>query len=187
VIELSGKPGDLNGQIRFTPRPGFKKAHKTLERELVYGHYCPRCMNVVQALFFTDEPVDLWPYEETNVMSTSKSEEKIGTILKIVPNRESKAGYTNYTVTPLRGAGSPAVAHDIFKYLDFVIAGRFDSAQRCEDKPLCGSRNQQVHFLTSQYGPMDLKPNAVEILLDPETGLLQMTGFPSDADLLSAG
>src|ERR1035437_5869312 len=26
-------------------------------------------------------------------------------MLKIVPNGESKAGYTNYTVTPLRGAG----------------------------------------------------------------------------------
>ena len=105
MIALTGKPGDLNCQIRFTPRPGFKKTHKVIERELVYGHYCPRCMNVVQALFLTDEPVDLWPYEETHVMSTSKSEEKAGTILKVVPNGESKAGYTNYTVTALRGAG----------------------------------------------------------------------------------
>jgi hypothetical protein len=105
VIELTGKPGNQDCHIKFTPRAGFKRTHRPIERELVYGHYCPRCMNVVQALFLTDEPVNLWPYEETNVMSTSKSEEKIGTILKIVPNGESKAGYTNYTVTPLRGAG----------------------------------------------------------------------------------
>ena len=105
MIALTGKPGDLNSHIRFTPRPGFKKTHKVIERELVYGHYCPRCLNVVQALFLTDEPVDLWPYEETHVMSTSKSEEKAGTILKVVPNVESTPGYTNYTSTPLRTAG----------------------------------------------------------------------------------
>jgi hypothetical protein len=114
VIELTGRPGDLNCSIRFTPRPGFKKTQKTLERELVYGHYCPLCQNVVQALFLTDEPVNLWPYEETNVMSTSKSEEKIGTILKIVPNLESKAGYTNYTVTSLRG-GRQSGQHIVLK------------------------------------------------------------------------
>jgi len=55
VIALTGKPGDLNSHVRFTPRPGFKKTHKVIERELVYGHYCPRCTNVVQALFLTDE------------------------------------------------------------------------------------------------------------------------------------
>ena len=105
MIALSGKPGDTNCRIRFVPRPGFKKTHKVIERELVYGHYCPRCMNVVQALFLTDEPVDLWPYEETHVISLSKDEAKNGSILKVVPNGESKPGYMNYTVTPLRGAG----------------------------------------------------------------------------------
>jgi len=107
MIDLTGNPGDKNCKITFSPRPGFKQSHRTFQRELVYGHYCPRCMNVVQALFLTDEPVDLWPYEATNVMSIGKSDEKVGTILKIVPNVESKLGYSNYTSTFLRSGGEP--------------------------------------------------------------------------------
>ena len=107
MIELVGKPGDLNCRIKFTPRPGFKQTHTTIERELMYGHYCPSCMNVVQALFLTDDPISLWPYEETNVMSTSKDEAKIGTILRIVPHVESKRGHSAYTTTSLRSVGSP--------------------------------------------------------------------------------
>jgi hypothetical protein len=107
MIALTGNPGGKDCRIQFSPRPRFKTSHKLIERELVYGHYCPLCMNVVQALFLTDEPVDLWPYEATNVMSMGKSDAKLGTVLKVVPHAESKRGHTCYTSTVLPGSGDP--------------------------------------------------------------------------------
>jgi hypothetical protein len=100
LISLTGKPGDLICQIHFNVRPAFSKDPKAvdLRRDLVYGHVCPTCNNVIQACFLTDKPIDLWPYEET-VFISQASGKNFGTTLKIVPNEESKAGYSQYTST----------------------------------------------------------------------------------------
>lgn len=110
LIRLTGKPGDAICKIQFTPRPAFRdnpRVHE-IEKTLVYGHVCPTCGNVIQACFLTDEPVNLWAYEETNFISKSSDEKKFGTILKVVPNVDSKYGYSQYTSTVFRTSGGKA-------------------------------------------------------------------------------
>jgi hypothetical protein len=113
VIRLTGKPGDPNHKIQFTPRQKFSKA-ETLEFELVYGHACTRCFNVVQAMFITDRPVDLYKYEETAVISLAQDPKKFGTINKYVPEYEDPVGTTCYTSTPLSG-GEQRAQHLVLK------------------------------------------------------------------------
>ena len=94
MIEFIGKPGSASCSIQFSPRSAYKcdARYQRFEKDLVYGHYCPTCGNVVQACFLTAKPVDLWFYEETNVISTAADEKKFGNVLKIVPNQDSKFG-----------------------------------------------------------------------------------------------
>ena len=80
--------------IRFTKRKGFKGSVKPLELELVYGHRCPVCGNVMQALFKTEAPVSLWPYEETAVLS--QGTKNAGELLKTLPNEKSEYGDSCY-------------------------------------------------------------------------------------------
>ena len=110
MIEFIGKPGSAACSIQFSPRSAYKgdPRYTRFERDLVYGHYCPTCGNVVQACFLTAKPIDLWFYEETNVISTANDEKKFGNVLKIVPNQDSKFGYSQYTSTVLRTAGGTA-------------------------------------------------------------------------------
>jgi anaerobic ribonucleoside-triphosphate reductase activating protein len=112
----------------------------------------------------------------------------------------SIAAYTGYTLEQLLAGqwkhslvhygtwhqGTERTARQILEMMDFLVAGRFNAALRCEDKPLCGSRNQQVRFLTSRYSQKDLTPNVIEIIIDPDADLLQITGFPSNVDALTA-
>src|ERR1035438_10078802 len=108
MIELTGKPGDLICRIRFTPRPWFKDDERVphLELNLVYGHRCPTCGNVIQACFLTEKPIDLWYYEETAFVA--KGEKTYGDLLKVVPNEESKPGHSQYTSTFERVASGSA-------------------------------------------------------------------------------
>lgn len=102
MIELVGKPGDAQGKIRFSPRDSFKKRAKHEERELIYGHKCPVCNNLVQAYFLTPQPINLFPYEETVVLS--QGEKNAGEILKILPGRYDRQQDTCYNDLHLRGA-----------------------------------------------------------------------------------
>jgi anaerobic ribonucleoside-triphosphate reductase activating protein len=104
----------------------------------------------------------------------------------------SIGSFTGYTLQELREGkfngwhpelrtmipGDAKLSNAILKQMDFIIAGRYNQLQRCDDKPLCGSRNQEVHFLSSRYNPKDLHANIVEMVVDPEAGLVQITGFP---------
>jgi len=104
----------------------------------------------------------------------------------------SIGSFTGYTLQELRDGkfnwwhpelrtmipGDAKLSNAILKQMDFIIAGRYNQLQRCDDKPLCGSRNQEVHFLSTRYNPKDLHANIVEMVVDPEAGLVQITGFP---------
>jgi anaerobic ribonucleoside-triphosphate reductase activating protein len=104
----------------------------------------------------------------------------------------SIGSFTGYTLQELRDGkfnwwhpelrtmipGDAKLSNAILKQMDFIIAGRYNQLQRCDDKPLCGSRNQEVHFLSTRYNLKDLHANIVEIVVDPEAGLVQITGFP---------
>ncbi len=104
----------------------------------------------------------------------------------------SIGSFTGYTLQELRDGkfnwwhpelrtmipGDAKLSNSILKQMDFIIAGRYNQLQRCDDKPLCGSRNQEVHFLSARYNLKDLHANIVEMVVDPEAGLVQITGFP---------
>jgi anaerobic ribonucleoside-triphosphate reductase activating protein len=104
----------------------------------------------------------------------------------------SIGSFTGYTLQELRDGkfnwwhpelrtmipGDAKLSNSILKQMDFIIAGRYNQLQRCDDKPLCGSRNQEVHFLSTRYNSKDLHANIVEMVVDPEAGLVQITGFP---------
>jgi anaerobic ribonucleoside-triphosphate reductase activating protein len=104
----------------------------------------------------------------------------------------SIGSFTGYTLQELRDGkfnwwhpelrimipGDAKLSNSILKQMDFIIAGRYNQLQRCDDKPLCGSRNQEVHFLSTRYSPTDLHSNIVEMVVDQEEGLVQITGFP---------
>ena len=104
----------------------------------------------------------------------------------------SIGSFTGYTLQELRDGkfnwwhpelrtmipGDAKLSNAILKQMDFIIAGRYNQLQRCDDKPLCGSRNQEVHFLSTRYNHKDLHANIVEMVVDPEAGLVQITGFP---------
>jgi anaerobic ribonucleoside-triphosphate reductase activating protein len=72
--------------------------------------------------------------------------------------------------------GDGAIWAEIKKHLDFAIMGRYNQLVRSNDKPLCGSRNQEVIFFTNRYSQKDLKPTMVEFEIDSD--LVTITGFP---------
>lgn len=78
--------------------------------------------------------------------------------------------------------GTPELWAEIRKHLDFAVMGRFNQAKLSIDKPMCGSSNQDVVFFSDRYTEKDLKPQAVEVHINPD-GLVQITGFPSGVDL----
>lgn len=104
----------------------------------------------------------------------------------------SIGSFTGYTLKELREGkykwwstaydrwidGDVKMADAILKQMDFIIAGRYNPQLRCDDKPLCGSSNQEVHFLSTRYSAKNLHSNIVEMLVDKEEGLVQITGFP---------
>jgi hypothetical protein len=85
---------EVKPQIVFTPRPGFKRTHNELSRELIYAHRCPVCGNVMQAFFHTSEEIKLWVYEETTLLS--QGEKNAGEIRKIYPDEKAKPGESCY-------------------------------------------------------------------------------------------
>ena len=67
----------------------------------------------------------------------------------------------------------------LLKLTDVVVAGRYIEAQRTLGLPWRGSANQQVHFLTTRYGPTDML-SAVEAEFHiGSDGTLAVTGFPA--------
>jgi anaerobic ribonucleoside-triphosphate reductase activating protein len=69
----------------------------------------------------------------------------------------------------------------IRQFLDFGVFGRFRQTMACSDKPLCGSRNQEIVFLSDRYSPRDLQPQSYEVNIGGD-GVVTITGFPP-ADL----
>lgn len=96
MIRISGKEDEKNklNKITFEPRAGYKKTHPSLEFPLLYGHRCPYCTNVIQALFESPKPIDLWAYEETFLLS--QGEKNAGEVRNVYPNDKTKQGKTCY-------------------------------------------------------------------------------------------
>ena len=74
--------------------------------------------------------------------------------------------------------GQPALFMAIKQFLDFGVFGRFRQTMACNDKPLCGSRNQEVVFFTNRYSLHDLEPQGYEVTICADGGHAIFTGFP---------
>lgn len=101
MIKLRGKEGvnDPLNKIVFEPRPGFVRGAgkaQELEFPLIYGHRCPYCSNVIQALFKAPKEFSLWPYEETTVLS--QGDKNSGEVLKVFPDDKTKHGKSCYRI-----------------------------------------------------------------------------------------
>src|SRR5271166_1643139 len=99
MIKLRGttEAEDQLNKIIFEPRPGFirgRGAAPELEFPLVYGHRCPYCSNVMQALFVAPREFSLWPYEETTILS--QGEKNSGEIRDVYPDPKTRFGKSCY-------------------------------------------------------------------------------------------
>lgn len=56
-------------RVTFSPRPDTSRGTKEIERQLVYGYYCPFCRNPVLFAFLTPEKIPLRKYEESWVVN----------------------------------------------------------------------------------------------------------------------
>ncbi len=78
--------------------------------------------------------------------------------------------------------GDAALFDQVKRFLDFGVFGRFRQTMACSDKPLCGSRNQEVIFLTDRYSHRDLEPQGYEVNIGGD-GLVTITGFPPSGSM----
>jgi anaerobic ribonucleoside-triphosphate reductase activating protein len=74
--------------------------------------------------------------------------------------------------------GNFALFDRIRQFLDFGIFGRFRQTAACTDKPLCGSRNQEVVFFNDRYSEQDLEPQGHEVIISEDGAVAITTGFP---------
>lgn len=105
--------------------------------------------------------------------------------------KELEAGKFEWWSSNIRAMvpGDSKLAKAILSQMDFIIAGRYNEQQLCNDKQLCGSRNQQVIFLSDRYTQADLPAdNIVEFTIDPVNNLVSITGLPPEEgmDLVGA-
>lgn len=93
MIRIQGKEGRETGNtVHFEPRSGFKVPSR--KYNLIYGHVCPHCTNVIQALFEVNRPFSLWPYEETKILS--QGTKNSGEFLKTFPEEKTKQNKSCY-------------------------------------------------------------------------------------------
>jgi anaerobic ribonucleoside-triphosphate reductase activating protein len=86
------------------------------------------------------------------------------------------------TESPTMVQGSAERWNIIKRYLDFAIMGRYNEQQATSEKPMCGSRNQEVVFFSDRYTKDDLEEQAFEMIIGDD-GLVSITGFPVGVDL----
>lgn len=123
-------------KIIFSPRKGFSSIVPQLEFPVIYAHVCPTCNNVIQALYKTPKPIDLWPYEETAVLS--RGQKNAGELLKIVPGTKDSYGTTLYNRTYFNGSEpcqKISLKNHIFKFLSINYRLIGDTANMLEKGP----------------------------------------------------
>jgi len=88
------RPNKAGTHLIFSPPE--KSQEEVLEFELVYAHICPKCNNLVQALFMTDERIEPKPWEEI----MTKQLDAQGHFKRIIPGRHDRfrSRYTVHTI-----------------------------------------------------------------------------------------
>lgn len=101
---LNSSDGDDGAfhRVTFSPRPGTSRGAREIERQLLYGYYCPFCRNPVLFAFLTPEKISLRKYEESWVVNSAQH------IRKVIPSDSSDretAYHVDWTPVPGRTMG----------------------------------------------------------------------------------
>jgi|SRR5665213_942652 len=117
------KPSKDGTKLWFIPPDKSHEEEK--EFDLVYAHTCPKCNNLVQAVFITDKRIDPKPWEElfTKILDGN------GSYKRIIPGRSSR-GRSRYSITTLgRGA---TISAQMIRYTE-----HFDRKEDVLNAPVC--------------------------------------------------
>lgn len=117
------KPSKDGKMLWLIPPEGSKE--QELEFPLIYSHTCPKCGNLVQALFMTDKRIEPRPWEEiiTKVLDAGNKYKRI------IPGRH-KNFRSRYSVTTL-GRGS-SISAELIRF-----AEHFERRDNVVDSPIC--------------------------------------------------
>jgi anaerobic ribonucleoside-triphosphate reductase activating protein len=75
--------------------------------------------------------------------------------------------FTGYTHEQLIASGHPHI-QEALAHTDVLIDGPYIAEQRSFNRPLVGSDNQRILFLTNRYSMADFKPNRIELRISKE-------------------
>lgn len=117
------RPSKDGKKLYFVPPD--KSHEQEWEAELVYAHICPKCNNLVQAVFMTDKRIDPKPWEEifTKVLDGE------GKYKRIIPGRQERFR-SRYSVVPI-GRGS-SVSAELIRFTE-----HFDRKEDVINTPIC--------------------------------------------------
>ena len=108
----------------------FLPPEKTQEQELafplVYGYNCPKCNNLIEALFITDKKINPKPWEEI----LTKIQDKDGKFKRIIPGRNDR-WHSRYEVKTI-GRGS-TISAELIRFTE-----HFEIKEDPQRTPLCG-------------------------------------------------
>ena len=86
--------------------------------------------------------------------------------------------FTGYTLAELREKKNEHV-EALLAHTDLLVDGRYEQAQRTNNRRWVGSENQVMHFLTDRYSPLDPRFSSSNTLeLRMTAGGITINGFP---------
>ncbi|MFH0951550.1 MAG: 4Fe-4S single cluster domain-containing protein [bacterium] len=83
--------------------------------------------------------------------------------------------FSGFTLSKLQSKNAPANSEVLLSQIDLLIDGPYVPAQKTNISPLCGSANQQLHFLTDRYSIQDINCPRIEFNIGQDQTIL--TGF----------
>lgn len=118
------KPSKDGTKLWFIPVE--KTNEQEMEFDLIYAHVCPKCNNLVQALFKTDKRIDPKPWEEI----MTKVLDKDGHFKRIIPGRQDRFR-SRYSIQTIgRGA---SVSAELIRFTE-----HFDRKEPPDGSAVCG-------------------------------------------------
>lgn len=106
--------------------PPEKSQEQELEFDLIYAHTCPRCNNLVQALFMTDKRIDPKPWEEI----MTKQLDAQGHYKRIIPGRHDRFR-SRYSIQTIGRSGT--VSAELIRFSE-----HFERKEDPNAVPICG-------------------------------------------------
>lgn len=91
--------------------------------------------------------------------------------------------YSGYTLDQLKGRPEPEIP-GVLALTDLLVDGPYDQTSPETSRRWLGSTNQQMHFLTARYSPLEPRfwsENTIEIRFDGES--IQVNGWPIGSEI----